>query len=94
MNTFIWLTKKINLDQFYNQWAQISGGTYVQETPSYAVGQTYSIYGQIYTAFTETATYTDTNITLAAYPIDIEGYPKAPVNTETYFFQKIGRAHV
>jgi hypothetical protein len=87
-NEHIYLAdQKINLDQFYNQWAQISGGTYVQETPSYSVGQTYSIYGQIYTAFTETATYTDTNITLAAYPIDIEGYPKAPVNTETYFFQ-------
>jgi hypothetical protein len=87
-NEHIYLAdQKINLDQFYNQWAQISGGTYVQETPSYAVGQTYSIYGQIYTAFTETATYTDTNITLAAYPIDFEGYPKAPVNTETYFFQ-------
>jgi hypothetical protein len=87
-NEHIYLAdQKINLDQFYNQWSQISGGTYVQETPSYAVGQTYSIYGQIYTAFTETATYTDTNITLAAYPIDIEGYPKAPVNTETYFFQ-------
>ena len=87
-NEHIYLAdQKINLDQFYNQWAQISGGTYVQETPSYAVGQTYSIYGKIYSAFTETATYTDTNITLAAYPIDIEGYPKAPVNTETYFFQ-------
>ena len=87
-NEHIYLAdQKINLDQFYNQWAQISGGTYVQQTPTYAQGQTYSVYGNLYTAFTTNVTYTDTNITLAAYPIDIEGYPKAPVNTETYFFQ-------
>jgi hypothetical protein len=87
-NEHIYLAdQKINLDQFYYQWAQISGGTYVQQTPTYAQGQTYSVYGNLYTAFTTNATYTDTNITLAAYPIDFEGYPKAPVNTETYFFQ-------
>jgi len=87
-NEHIYLAdQKINLDQFYYQWAQISGGTYVQQTPTYAQGQTYSIYGNLYTAFTTNATYTDTNITLAAYPMDFEGYPNAPVNTETYFFQ-------
>jgi len=87
-NEHIYLAdQKINLDQFYYQWAQISGGTYVQQTPTYAPGQTYSVYGHLYTAFTTNATYTDTNITLAAYPMDFEGYPKAPVNTETYFFQ-------
>jgi hypothetical protein len=32
-------------------------------------------------------TINHTNITLANYPIDAEGYPKAPINTETYFFQ-------
>ena len=87
-NEHIYLAdQKINLDQFYVQWAQISGGTYIQETPTYAVGQTYSIYGQIYTAFTTNATYQDVNITLENYPTDIEGYPNAPVNTENYFFQ-------
>jgi hypothetical protein len=87
-NEHIYLAdQKINLDQFYTQWAQISGGTYVQETPTYAVGQTYSIHGQIFTAFTTNATYQDVNITLENYPIDFEGYPNAPVNTENYFFQ-------
>ena len=87
-NEYIYLAdQKINLDQFDNQWAQISGGTYVQDTPTYAVGQTYSIKGQLYTAFTTNSTYTDANITLDDYPIDFEGYPKAPVNTESYFFQ-------
>ena len=87
-NEYIYLAdQKINLDQFDNQWAQISGGTYVQDTPTYAQGQTYSIKGQLYTAFTTNSTYTDANITLDDYPMDFEGYPKAPVNTESYFFQ-------
>jgi len=87
-NEHIYLAdQKINLDQFYNQWTQISGGTYAQESPSYLTGQTYKIKGQLFTAFTATSTYQDTNITLEDYPMDFEGYPKAPVNTETYFFQ-------
>jgi hypothetical protein len=87
-NEHIYLAdQKINLDQFYNQWAQISGGTYVDNVPSYLPGDTYKIRGQLYTAFTSTATYQDVSIRLEDYPMDAEGYPKAPVNTETYFFQ-------
>jgi hypothetical protein len=87
-NEHIYLAdQKINLDQFTYQWAQISGGTYVQNTPSYLPGATYKIRGNTYTAFTTTDTYTDVSITLADYPIDDLGFPKAPVNTETYFFQ-------
>ena len=87
-NEHIYLAdQKINLDQFYNQWSQISGGTYVLETPTYATGQTYSFKGQLFTAFTTNSSYQDTNITLSAYPMDFEGYPNAPLNTETYFFQ-------
>jgi hypothetical protein len=87
-NEHIYLAdQKINLDQFYNQWSQISGGTYVLETPTYATGQTYSFKGQLFTAFTTNSSYQDTNITLSDYPMDFEGYPNAPLNTETYFFQ-------
>jgi hypothetical protein len=87
-NEHIYLAdQKINLDQFYNQWAQISGGTYVDNVPSYLPGDTYKIRGQLYTAFTSTATYQDVSIRLEDYPMDAEGYPKAPANTETYFFQ-------
>jgi len=87
-NEHIYLAdQRINLDQFYTQWAQISGGTYVQQTPTYAQGQTYSIHGQIFTAFTTNSTYQDVNITLEDYPMDALGYPNAPVNTENYFFQ-------
>ena len=87
-NEHIYLAdQKINLDQFYNQWSQISGGTYVLETPTYATGQTYSFKGQLFTAFTTNSSYQDTNINLSDYPMDFEGYPNAPLNTETYFFQ-------
>lgn len=79
--------QKINLDQFAVQYAAISGGTYVQETPSYIPGDTFKIKGQTFTAFTTTNTYTDVQIELDDYPIDVEGYPKAPRNTESYFFQ-------
>jgi hypothetical protein len=87
-NEHIYLADQtINLDQFYNQWAQISGGTYVNNVPSYLPGDTYKIRGQLYTAFTSNAIYQDVSIRLEDYPMDAEGYPKAPVNTEDYFFQ-------
>jgi len=87
-NEHIYLTdQRINLDQFYTQWASISGGTYVNDVPSYLPGETYKVKGQLYTAFTSTATYQDVAIRLDDYPMDAEGYPNAPANTETFFFQ-------
>ena len=87
-NEHIYLAdQRINLDQFETQWASISGGTYVNDVPSYLPDETYKIKGQLYTAFTSTATYQDVNIRLEDYPIDAEGYPNAPANTETFFFQ-------
>lgn len=79
--------QKINLDQFYTQYAAISGGTYVQNTPAYLTNSTFKIKGQTFTAFTTVDTYNDVQIELDDYPIDTEGYPKAPRDTETYFFQ-------
>jgi len=87
-NEHIYLAdQRINLDQFYTQWAQISGGTYVNDVPDYLPNETFKIKGQLYTAFTSTATYQDVNINLTDYPMDAEGYPNAPANTETFFFQ-------
>lgn len=87
-NEHIYLAdQKINLDQFDTQWAQISGGTYANSIPTYLPGDTYKIKGNLYTAFTSTATYQNVNVRLSDYPMDFEGYPKAPINTETYFFQ-------
>lgn len=87
-NEHIYLAdQKISLERFDIQWAQISGGTYVSQTPSYIPGATFKIKGQTFTAFTSTSTYESANVRLSDYPIDFEGYPKAPIDTETYFFQ-------
>jgi hypothetical protein len=87
-NEHIYLAdQKINLDQFEAQYAQISGGTYVQQTPAYLPNSTYKIKGRLFSAFTTEDTYEDVQIELDDYPIDSEGYPKAPRNTEDYFFQ-------
>ena len=87
-NEYIYLAdQRINLNQFDTQWASISGGTYVNDVPAYLPSETFKIKGQLYTAFTSTATYEDVSINLIDYPIDAEGYPKAPANTETFFFQ-------
>jgi len=79
--------QKINLDQFNTQWAQISGGTYVQNTPAFIPGDTYKIKGQVFTAFTYNTTFQPIAISLDDYPMDTQGYPNAPIDTESYFFQ-------
>lgn len=87
-NEHIYLAdQKINMEQFDTQWASISGGTYVQDAPSYLPGTTYKIKGQTYTAYTSTAIYQDVSTRLDDYPVDAEGFPQAPINTEDYFFQ-------
>ena len=87
-NEHIYLAdQRINLDQFETQFAQISGGTYVNEYPSYIPGATYKVKGQTFTAFTTSTVYEDTTIRLEDYPMDAEGYPKAPIDTESFFFQ-------
>jgi hypothetical protein len=87
-NEHIYLAdQKINLDQFYVQWAQISGGTYANTSPAYQTYNTFKVKGQTFTGFTTSSVYQDVAIRLVDYPIDFEGYPKAPLNTETYFFQ-------
>ncbi len=87
-NEHIYLAdQKINLDQFYTQWAQISGGTYVNESPAYIPGDTYKIKGQVFTAITTSTSYEDVRINLSDYPVDEDGFPKSPRDTENYFFQ-------
>jgi hypothetical protein len=79
--------QKINLSQFNSKFASISGGTYVQDTPVLDSTYTFSIMGNIYTGFTTQNTLQDVNITREEYPMDEYGYPSAPEDTETYFFQ-------
>ena len=87
-NEHIYLAdQKINIENFNTQYAQISGGTYAVDTPTYLQGATYKIRGQLFTAFTSSSSYELVFVTPEDYPIDAEGYPTAPVDTETYFFE-------
>ncbi len=79
--------QKINLDQFYTQWASISGGTYVLDTPAYDPRVTFKIKGQTFTGLTINTNYQDVRISLRDYPMDSRGFPRAPRDTENYFFQ-------
>jgi hypothetical protein len=87
-NEHIYLAdQRINLDQFRTQWAQISGGTYVRQTPEYQQGNLFRIQGREFTGITVSTTYDDVNISLNEYPMDDQGFPKSPTDTEEYFFQ-------
>ena len=83
-NEFIYLAdQKINMNSFNTQYAQISGGTWVNETPTLDSTNVYTIKGVQYSGFTSTVQTVDIDTTLEDYPIDSEGYPKAPINTDT-----------
>lgn len=79
---------RININDFEEQYAQISGGTYTQELPVLDTGFTYTILGDRFTGFTSTTITEDAYATISDYPIDSEGYPYAVEPTEDYFFQK------
>jgi hypothetical protein len=88
-NEYVYVAdQRINMREFNTQFAQITGGTYVEDTTSYNSGVTFSIYGTQYSGFTSsTETFLVTE-TRDNYPVDEFGYPQAPANTENYFFEK------
>ena len=88
-NEYVYLAdQRINLSQFNEQFVQISGGTYVEDTPILDPTDIYSIFGVSYTGFTTSNTINDVNRTIDDYPMDEFGYPSAPPDSESYFFQK------
>ena len=80
--------KKLSYDDFLTKYAQISGGTYVQNIPGYLVGSEYKIQGVTYTAFTTNQTATQSLYTISDYPIDENGFPTTPQQTNNFFFQE------
>jgi hypothetical protein len=87
-NEYIYLAdQRINLSQFGEQFASISGGTYIEETPILEPGNIFSIFGIQYTGFTTSETIFDVNIGRDEYPMDEQGFPRPPLNSENYFFQ-------
>lgn len=79
---------KINLEQFNSKFLLISGGTYIQEIPVLEPANTFKIQGKIYTGFTTQLEIQDSNVSITDYPIDSQGFPYSPIDTEDYFFQK------
>jgi hypothetical protein len=87
-NEYVYLAdQKINMIDFDVQFASISGGTYIEELPTLEDGNTFTIFGFEYTGFTVVTNIYDVNVFRSEYPVDDEGYPEAPENTEGYFFQ-------
>ena len=88
-NEYVYVAdRRININEFHTKFAQISGGTYIQETPVLDPTNVFSIMGVQYTGYTSSYTIKDANVSRGDYPIDSEGFPQAPDDTEEYFFQK------
>jgi hypothetical protein len=88
-NEYVYLAdQKINVNDFDSQYAEISGGTYVSNTPILESGNTFTIMGVTYTGFTTSDTIEDSNVIIEEYPVDSEGYPQKPLIDGEYFFQK------
>ena len=88
-NEYVYLAdQKINVNDFDSQYAEISGGTYVSNTPIIESGNTFTIMGVTYTGFTTSDTIEDSNVIIEEYPIDSDGYPQKPLIDGEYFFQK------
>jgi hypothetical protein len=87
-NEYVYVAdQRVNLTQFGEQYAQISGGTYVQDTPVLDTTDIYSIMGVQYTGFTTSTTTQDITVTTVDYPIDSFGYPSMPAESDNFFFQ-------
>lgn len=88
-NEYVYVAdQRINMNEFNTQFAQITGGTYTDDVTAYNSGVTFSIQGTTYSGFTSSTETYLVSETRDAYPVDEFGYPKAPVNTENYFFEK------
>ena len=87
-NEFVYLAdQKINLEDFTNQFAQISGGTYSEILPTLDPTNTFRILGYEYTGFTTSTISQSVNLTTGEIPMNGNGYPSTPPDSENYFFQ-------
>ena len=91
-NEYIYIAdQRVDMDKFEQNFAQLSGGTYVNTIPALSSANTFKIKGQLFTAFTTSTQYTDINISRVDYPVDDFGFPKAPYNgpgPNSTFFQE------
>jgi hypothetical protein len=88
-NEFVYVAdQRIDMNQFYDQLFQLTGGTYVNEITEYDSEITFSIYGITYTGFSSSTIVQSVSINFDDYPVDELGYPYAPIETDNYFFEK------
>jgi hypothetical protein len=80
--------QRINMRQFDRQFAQITGGTYVEVSTALQPGNVYKIQGVQYTGFSSQSNVFIVDQVREDYPVDDLGYPQAPVETDNYFFEK------
>jgi hypothetical protein len=80
--------RKLSYEDFLTKFAQISGGTFNQNIPALEVGGEYKIQGRTFTAFTTNTLSTESLFSIEDYPINSEGFPTIPAQTNNYFFQE------
>jgi hypothetical protein len=88
-NEFVYVAdQRINMDEFYNQLFEITGGTYVEEITVPATDDVYKLYGVTYTGFSSSTIVESVSVNFDNYAVDEFGYPYAPIETDEYFFEK------
>lgn len=78
----------ININQFNEEYASITGGTKTDVIPVLDPNITFSFEGVTYTGFTTQVSISSVDTIRSDYPIDALGFPKAPTPNESLFFQK------
>ena len=82
------------MSKFDTQFAQLSGGTYVNTIPTLDSADTFKIKGVLYTAYTTDTQYEDVTILRDEYPVDRFGWPQSPTPgigpNSTYFQEGAG----
>jgi hypothetical protein len=88
-NEYVYLAdSRINMAYFDEQYASISAGTLTTQNVVFDPTITENILGTIYTGFTTDLQIETVNFVREDYPVDDEGWPRAPIPTNNYFFQQ------
>ena len=82
------IDSKINVEEFKENYAKISGGTVYVEKPILDITNTFQIHGILYTGFTTDGEVQSVTTSLNDYGIGDDGFPVSPQQTNDFFFQK------
>ena len=79
---------RIRPDRFEELYFTVTGGTYTPLVPVYDSNNVYRFFGAPYTAYTPSNEVVEVDLLRDDYPIDNDGYPKAPADNDSFYFQK------